>query len=138
MFSLDTSAARLPIVLVVDPVAASRFAMWRLLSGSFGVLEAPDARRARDWLTCRRDIDALVVQGGLPDAHGSELVLRLLTERVPAASRALVIARPVDVRRVVTTLAGWFFSRDAGKAQALLRGLTSLFREGAADGAEGR
>jgi hypothetical protein len=43
MIGLDPTVARFPIVLVVDPVAASRFMMWRLLNGSFGVLEAEDA-----------------------------------------------------------------------------------------------
>ena len=57
VINLDVAVARLPIVLVVDPVAASRQTMWRLLSRSFGVLEAPDARRAREWLTCRPSID---------------------------------------------------------------------------------
>jgi len=121
MFTLDKTVSRLPIVLVVDPVAVSRFAMWRLLSGSFGVLEASDARSARDWLTCRRGIDALVVQSELPDADGREFVLSLSMARVPVASRAIVVARPVDVRQVVTTLAGWLFSRSLGQAQALLR-----------------
>lgn len=119
MFSLD--AARLPIVLVVDPVAASRQTMWRLLSRSFGVLEAADARRARDWLTHRPNIDALVVQEELPDAQGSELVKSFATAQVAVASRAILVARPVDLRTVVTRLAGWFFSRDATRAKVLWR-----------------
>jgi response regulator RpfG family c-di-GMP phosphodiesterase len=119
MFSLD--AARLPIVLVVDPVVASRHTMWRLLSRSFGVLEAPDARRASDWLACRPNIDALVVQRELPDTYGSEFVKSLAAARIPVASRTIMVARPVDLRTLVTTLAGWFFSRDAGKTEALLR-----------------
>ena len=119
MFSLD--AARLPIVLVVDPMVASRHAMWRLLSRSFGVLEAPDARRARDWLTSRPNIDALVVQMELPDAQGSDLVKSFATAQVAVASRAILVARPVDLRMVVTRLAGWFFSRDAMRAEVLWR-----------------
>jgi response regulator RpfG family c-di-GMP phosphodiesterase len=119
MISLD--AARLPIVLVVDPVVASRHTMWRLLSRSFGVLEAPDARRASDWLACRPNIDALVVQRELPDTHGSEFVRGLAAARIPVASRTIMVARPVDLRTLVTSLAGWFFSRDAGKTEALLR-----------------
>ena len=119
MISLD--AARLPIVLVVDPVVASRHTMWRLLSRSFGVLEAPDARRASDWLACRPNIDALVVQRELPDTHGSEFVRSRAAARIPVASRTIMVARPVDLRTLVTSLAGWFFSRDAGKTEALLR-----------------
>src|ERR1700722_14914212 len=67
--------ARLPTVLIVDPIAASRFTMWRLLSRSFGVLEAEDARHACEWLDCRKSIDALIVRKELPDAHGNELHL---------------------------------------------------------------
>ena len=40
MNGVDTAVSRLPIVLVVDPETPSRFTMWRLLSRSFGVLEA--------------------------------------------------------------------------------------------------
>jgi response regulator RpfG family c-di-GMP phosphodiesterase len=119
MSSLD--AGRLPIVLVVDPVVASRHTMWRLLSQSFGVLEAPDARRASDWLACRPNIDALVVQRELPDTYGSEFVKSLAAARIPVASRTIMVARPVDLRTLVTSLAGWFFSRDTRKTEALLR-----------------
>ena len=119
MLSLDP--ARLPIVLVVDPVVASRHTMWRLLSRSFGVLEAPDALRARDWLDCRPNIDALVVQTELPDTCGSEFMKSLAAARIPVASRTIVVERPVDLRTLVTSLAGWFFSRDAAKTAALLR-----------------
>jgi hypothetical protein len=119
MFSMDT--ARVPIVLVVDPVVATRHRLWRLLSLSFGVLEAPDARRARDWLTYRPNIDALVVQMELPDAQGSDLVKSFATAQVAVASRAILVARPVDLRTVVTRLAGWFFSRDAARAELLWR-----------------
>ncbi len=111
----------LPIVLVVDPVASARFTLWRLLSTSCGVLEATDARRAREWLGCRQDIDALVVQRELPDADGNDFVRSLVTAGFPAGSRAVVVGRPVDRRKVVTSLVTWCFSRDAGMARALMR-----------------
>ena len=121
MLRIDAAVPRLPIVLVVDPVAASRHTMWRLLSRTVGVLEAPDAKRAREWLTFRPDIDAMVVQRELPDADASELMRDVATMRAAAAPRAIVVSRPVDLRAVLTSLAGWFFSRDARKAEALLR-----------------
>jgi DNA-binding NtrC family response regulator len=121
MISLDAVATRLPIVLVVDPVAASRQAMWRSLSRSFGVLEAPDARHARDWLARRPNIDALVVQKELPDADSGEFVGSLLAARASVASRVILVSRPVDLRMVLKSLVGWFFSRDVRKAEALLR-----------------
>jgi hypothetical protein len=121
MNSLDAAVARLPIVLVVDPVVASRFTMWRMLSRSFGVLEAPDARGALDLLAFRRDVDALVVQQELPDARGSDLVESLVTARAAVASRVMLVTRPVDTRTVLKNLTGWFFSRDVRKAEALLR-----------------
>ena len=121
MINLDVAARRLPLVLVVDPVAASRHMVWRVLSRSFGVLEAPDARRARGWLTDRADIGALVVQRELPDAHGSEFVESLASARLDVASRSILVTRPVDVRAVLTSLAGWFFSRDVKKADAVHR-----------------
>lgn len=116
---IDLVLGRLPVVLVVDPVAASRHTMWRLLNGSFGVIEAPDAERAREWIAHRPDIDALVVQSDLPDAHGRELVRSLALAQVTAASHALVVRRPVDLRRVVTCLARWFLARDVRGADAL-------------------
>jgi DNA-binding NtrC family response regulator len=124
MDSVNTAVNRLPIVLVVDPVAASRFAMWRLLSSSVGVLEAPDARGARGWLACRQDIDALVVQRTLADADGNAFVKSLAT--VPVALRAIVIARPVDFRAVVMSLSGWLFSRDARGPEVLPRAADRL------------
>src|SRR5271166_4578074 len=101
MISVDATASRLPILLVVDPVAASRQAMWRLLSRSFGVLEAPDARRAHEWLACRPGIDALIVQRELPDADGAELVLDLVAARAAVASRVILVTRPVDLHTVL-------------------------------------
>jgi response regulator RpfG family c-di-GMP phosphodiesterase len=121
MIALATAASRLPLVLVVDPVAASRHTMWRVLSRSFGVLEAPDARRARDWLASRADIDAVVVQRELPDADGYEFVQSLAAVRAAVASRVLVVTRPVDLRRVLTSLTRWLFSHDVRKAEVLLR-----------------
>jgi DNA-binding NtrC family response regulator len=121
MSGLDATATKLPIVLVVDPVAASRHMVWRTLSRSFGVLEAPDARRAREWLTERPDIGALVVQRELPDAHGSELVKSLVLARADIASRSILVGRPMDLRTVIASLTDWFFGRDVKKAQAIRR-----------------
>jgi hypothetical protein len=120
MIDLDASRARLPIVLVVDPIAASRFTMWRLLSGSFGVLEASDARGAHAWLGGRRRIDALIVREDLPDARGDDLV-KSLAGCVDAASRAIVVSRSPDLLDVAARLARWFFARDARTARALRR-----------------
>jgi DNA-binding response OmpR family regulator len=124
MVNVDVAARRLPIVLVVDPETASRHLVWRVLSRSFGVLEARDARRARDWLTDRTDIDALIVQRELPDAQGSDLLKSLRSDRLEVASRSILVTRPVDLRAVLTSLTSWFFtrdSRDAMKAEALRR-----------------
>ncbi len=121
MISLDATVARLPIVLVVDPVTASRFTIWRMLSKSFGVLEARDARHAYDWLARRPSIDALVVQRELPDADGGEFVSSLAATQAAVASRAILVERPVDLRTVVESLVGWFFARDVRKAEALFR-----------------
>jgi len=40
---------------------------------------------------------------------------------VAVASRSILVTRPVDLRGVLTSLAGWFFSRDVRKSAALLR-----------------
>jgi DNA-binding response OmpR family regulator len=119
MMSVDATVARLPIVLVVDPVAASRQTLWRLLSGSFGVLEAPDAQRARDWLACRPSIDALVVQRELPDGDGGELVESLVAERAAVASRVILVTRPVDVDTVLKSLVAWFYSQPHSTSMPL-------------------
>jgi response regulator RpfG family c-di-GMP phosphodiesterase len=119
MIGLDVAEARLPIVLVVDPVAASRHTMWRLLSRSFGVLEAPDARCAQGWLECRPDIDAMVVQRELPDADGGDFVLDLVSAQASVAARVVLVTRPVDLQTVLHSLAGWFFPRDV--ADQLMR-----------------
>lgn len=121
MISLDAAPAQLPIVLVVDPVGASRQALWRSLSRCFAVIEASDARGARDWLAHRSDIDALVVQRDLPDAQGSDLVKSLVTAQAAVASRSILVTNPVDLRGVLTSLTGWFYPRDAGGARARVR-----------------
>jgi len=126
MIDVVTAATRLPLVLVVDPVAESRFAMWRLLSRSFGVLEAPDAQHARRWLTSRRSIDAMVVQTDLPDVEGTHWIEGLIVARVAAASRAILVGRPVDAQAVVTRLTGWFFSRDPATTGTLQQGAHCL------------
>ncbi len=121
MMNLEPTATRLPIVLVIDPVAASRLTLWRLLSRSCGVLEAPDAQRAQACLDRWPRVDALVVQRQLPDGTGEELVARLAQARVPAASRAVLVSRPVDLRAVLTTLSASMFPREPRRAEALLR-----------------
>jgi CheY-like chemotaxis protein len=121
MVGLDVAEARLPLVLVVDPVAASRQTLWRLLSRSFGVLEAPDARRAQGWLASRPDIDAMVVQRELPDADGGDFVLGLVSAQASVASRVVLVTRPIDLATVLRSLAGWFFSRDVRKSDLLMR-----------------
>jgi hypothetical protein len=120
------AASRPPLVLLVDPVVASRHWMWRSLSRAFGVIEAPDAKGARDWIAQRPDIDALVVQDDLPDERGVELVCDLAKESHPIAAHAIVLARPNvdvsllaaagaaivergDLRTLLAKLAAWFF-----------------------------
>jgi hypothetical protein len=104
VLSLSTAIARLPIVLVVDPVTESRFTIWRLLSVRFGVLEAADARGACRWLSQRPDIDALIVQSEHPEADGSALVRSLKTTGARIDERLVVMSRPAEVRRVVADL----------------------------------
>ena len=136
--SLETVVGRPPLVLLVDPVVASRHWMWRGMSRAFGVLEAGSLEAARGWMVQRPDIDALVVQDELPDGHGGDLVRDLVTARHRVASRAIVLAQPGvewsrmtqlgvtliergDLRSVLSQLAGWFLTRDAWLARALLR-----------------
>ena len=124
------AASRPPLVLLVDPVVTSRHFMWRSLSRAFGVIEAPDAKGARDWIAQRPDIDALVVQDELPDASGVELVRDLAKESHPIAAHAIVLARPNadasafaaigaaivergDLRTLLAKLAAWFFPATA-------------------------
>jgi hypothetical protein len=136
--SLDTVVGRPPLVLLVDPVVASRHWMWRGMSRAFGVLEAGSVGAARDWMAQRPDIDALVVQDELPDGRGAELVRDLVTARHRVASHSIVLAGPGaewsrmtqlgmtlieqgDLRAILAKLAGWFLARDAWLARALLR-----------------
>jgi hypothetical protein len=138
MMSLGAAGGGPPLVLLVDPIVASRHWMWRTLSRAFGVLEACDARGARAWIAHRPDIDALVIEDELPDERGLDLVRSLATAKNPIASRSIVLARPNpdwariaqagatlvehgDLRAVLSKLAGWFLVRDAGLARALLR-----------------
>jgi hypothetical protein len=113
--------------------------MWRALNHAFGVLEAGSARGARDWIDRRPDIDALIVENELPDARGVDFVHNLAATQHPAASRAIVLARPSpdwgriaqrpgatliergDLRGVINKLAGWFLARDANLVRALMR-----------------
>jgi response regulator RpfG family c-di-GMP phosphodiesterase len=124
MKGFNDVVASLPIVLVVDPMTVSRFTMWRLLSQSLGVLEAPTAQRASQWLQCRPDIGALVVQTNLPDGDGDALVRSLST--TPMASRVIMVTTPVDFHTVANTLAGWFFPRDTRSASRLMRAADRL------------
>jgi CheY-like chemotaxis protein len=126
MIALHVAEARLPLVLVVDPVAASRQKMWRLLSRSFGVLEAPDAARAHELLSSRPDIAALVVQRELPDGDGADFVLDLVSVGAEVAARVVLVSRPVDLRTVLRSLAGWFFAHDAGMRDLLMRQVARL------------
>jgi hypothetical protein len=120
--NLDTAVGRPALVLLVDPVIASRHWMWRAMSRAFGVLEAGSARAARDWIEQRPDIDALVTQDELPDERGAHLVEQLALAHHPVASRSIVLVRSrTDLRTVLSKLAGWFLTRDAGLARALLR-----------------
>jgi len=126
MQTSNVAASRPPLVLLVDPIVTSRHWMWRSLSRAFGVIEAKDAKGARDWIAHRPDIDALVVQDELPDARGVELVRDLALESHPIASHAIVLARPNvdvsllaaagaaivergDLRTILAKLAAWFF-----------------------------
>jgi hypothetical protein len=119
---MDTAVGRPPLVLLVDPIVASRHWMWRAMSHAFGVLEAGTARGARDWIAQRPDIDALVVQDDLPDERGVELVRDLARLQYPVASHAIILTRSaMDLRAVLSKLATWFLARDAGLARALLR-----------------
>lgn len=136
--SLETVTGRQALVLLVDPTVASRHWMWRGMSRAFGVLEAGSVEAARDWMTRRPDIDALVVDDELPDGRGVDLVRDLKAARHRVASRSIVLARPGaewaqmatagttlvergDLRGVLSKLAGWFLMRDAWLARALLR-----------------
>jgi response regulator RpfG family c-di-GMP phosphodiesterase len=136
--NLDVTVGRSPLVLLVDPLVASRHFMWRALNRAFGVIEAGSAGAARAWIANRPDIDAIVVQDELPDERGLELVRDLAHARHPVARRSIVLARPNpdwaaiaqagltliergDLRAISAKLASWFLARDASVAKALMR-----------------
>jgi response regulator RpfG family c-di-GMP phosphodiesterase len=136
--NLDAAGGRSSLVLLVDPLVASRHFMWRALNRAFGVIEADSAGAARAWIACRPDIDALVVQDELPDQRGLELVRELADARHPVVRRTIVLARlnpdwaaiaqagltlieRGDLRAISAKLASWLLVRDAGLAKALMR-----------------
>src|SRR5579883_1320981 len=138
MMSAGAAVDGPPLVLLVDPVVASRQWMWRALSSGFGVVEAGTAQAARDWLDQRPEIDAIVVQDPLPDGSGVDLVADLAREGHPVAARAIVLAdrgpasarlAPLgatliergDVRSVLSKLGQWFFLRNSSVMRALAR-----------------
>ena len=80
------------LILIVDSKVETRHWMWRLLSTSFGVLEAPDAMSARRWIEERPDIDGLVIDDDLADERGADLVRELVRDGHPLNERAVVVA----------------------------------------------
>ena len=116
---------RRALILVVDPQAATRHWMWRLLSRAFGVLEAQNAAAARRWIRERPDIDALIVEDDLPDMRGSELVRELASSDHPISRRSIVIAS--EWRRVM--LAGMNVV-ERGDMQSILANLGQWFSVG--------
>ena len=128
-------AQRRALVLVVDPKAETRHWLWRLLSQTFGVLEAPNAVLAKNWLRERPDIDAIIVEDELPDARGSDLVRELARTSSPLADRAIVVAsewRRVmlggmvvvergDRRAILEKLGGWFLPPSSSAIRAVPR-----------------
>lgn len=141
MMNVDAVAGRLPLVLLVDPVVATRHTLWRALHRAFGVLEADSVASARTWMARRPDIDAIVVHDDLPDGSGLQLA-RDLVELHPVAKRAIVLGgtfdvnpaaldglthvEPDDLRGIVTRLASWLSARDVRLAQRLLRDAEQL------------
>jgi hypothetical protein len=126
-----------PLLLLVDSSLTSRHFMWRALNRAFGVIEAGSGGAARQWLSLRPDVDALIVQDELPDERGLDLVRELATAHNPVAARSIVLARPSpdwaaiaqtgptlvepgDFRAVLTKLASWFLAPDSSLAKALL------------------
>lgn len=87
------------LILIVDSKVETRHWMWRLLSGSFGVLEAPDAASARRWIEERPDIDGLVIDDDLADERGADLVRDLVRDGNPITERTIVVAS--EWRRVM-------------------------------------
>jgi response regulator RpfG family c-di-GMP phosphodiesterase len=116
----DTS--RRALVLVVDPKPETRHWMWRLLSRTFGVLEAPNAKLARSWIEERPDIDALIVDDELPDSRGSDLVKELASSSHPIAQRAIVVAS--EWRRMML---GGLVVVERGDIKAILQRLGMWF-----------
>lgn len=110
------------LVLIVDPKVESRHWMWRMLNSAFGVIEAPNALSARQWIEERPDIDALIVEDELPDARGGELVRELAAESHPIARRSIVVAS--EWRRVM--LSGLEVV-DRGDAKSIIEKLTKWF-----------
>jgi response regulator RpfG family c-di-GMP phosphodiesterase len=120
-------SSRRALVLVVDPKAETRHWMWRLLHRTFGVLEAPNAQLAKNWIRDRPDIDAIIVEDELPDARGSDLVKELARAAHPVAQHAIVVAsewRRVmlaglvvvergDIKTILQKLAIWFVAANA-------------------------
>ena len=115
-------AQRRALVLVVDPKPETRHGMWRLLSQTFGVIEAPNAVLAKNWLRERPDIDAIIVEDELPDSRGSDLVRELARCASPVADRAIVIAS--EWRRVML---GGMVVVERGDRRAILEKLTGWF-----------
>lgn len=142
MMNVDTTAGRLPLVLLVDPTVSSRHALWRTLHRAFGVLEADSVASARTWLTRRPDIDALVVHSNLPDGRGEEVAGEWLGQQAPTRRALLLTEGPVetppadvgrlprvdaaDLRAVVEGLASWLTARDPAQARLLRRDADSL------------
>jgi DNA-binding NarL/FixJ family response regulator len=108
--------------LVVDPKPETRHSMWRLLSQAFGVIEAPNAALAKNWLRERPDIDAILIEDELPDARGSDLVRDLAKSGSPLADRSIVIAS--EWRRVML---GGMVVVERGDRRAILERLTGWF-----------
>jgi CheY-like chemotaxis protein len=132
MMNVDAVAGRPPLVLLVDPVVASRHRLWRALHGTFGVLEAESVESARTWIARRPDIDAIIVHDDLPDGNGLELLRELAASRHPLAGRAIVLVAPQaassasadagptlvevgDLLAVAKKLATWLPVREARK-----------------------
>jgi len=98
--------------------------MWRNLSRVFGVIEAQDARGARDWIARRPEIDALIVQDELPDTRGVEFVRDLARESHPIAAHAIVLARR-DADPSVLAAAGAASVVERGDLRTLRAKLTA-------------
>jgi DNA-binding NtrC family response regulator len=127
MMNVDAVAGRLPLVLVVDPLVASRHRLWRVLHRAFGVLEAEDLESARAWIGRRPNIDAILVHHSLPDGSGADLAREMGEAHHPAADRVLVMDDPEGLHGLLAKLAGWLSSRDAVGARTVLREAERMF-----------